>query len=43
MAVNASWPSAAADDHEKPDLCIAILVDFLTDDPVPTFAPVRRA
>jgi pimeloyl-ACP methyl ester carboxylesterase len=29
--------------HEKPGLCNAILVDFLTTDPVPTFAPVRRA
>jgi len=29
--------------HEKPALCNAILVDFLTVDPVPTIAPVRRA
>jgi pimeloyl-ACP methyl ester carboxylesterase len=29
--------------HEKPELCNAILVDFLTSDPVPTIAPVRRA
>jgi pimeloyl-ACP methyl ester carboxylesterase len=29
--------------HEKPALCNAILVDFLTTDPVPTFAPIRRA
>jgi pimeloyl-ACP methyl ester carboxylesterase len=28
--------------HEKPDLCNAILLDFLLNDPVPTFAPVRR-
>jgi pimeloyl-ACP methyl ester carboxylesterase len=28
--------------HEKPDLCNGILVDFLANDPVPTFAPVRR-
>jgi pimeloyl-ACP methyl ester carboxylesterase len=29
--------------HEKPALCNAIMVDFLTTDPVPTLAPVRRA
>ncbi|MPZ13050.1 MAG: alpha/beta fold hydrolase [Chloroflexi bacterium] len=29
--------------HEKPALCNAILVDFLTTDAVPTIAPVRRA
>jgi pimeloyl-ACP methyl ester carboxylesterase len=29
--------------HEKPALCNAIVVDFLTTDPVPTLAPVRRA
>jgi pimeloyl-ACP methyl ester carboxylesterase len=29
--------------HEKPALCNGILVDFLTTDPVPTFAPIRRA
>ena len=29
--------------HEKPALCNSIIVDFLTTDPVPTFAPVRRA
>jgi pimeloyl-ACP methyl ester carboxylesterase len=29
--------------HEKPALCNAILVDFLTTDPVATFAPIRRA
>jgi pimeloyl-ACP methyl ester carboxylesterase len=28
--------------HEKPALCNAILVDFLTADPVPTIAPIRR-
>jgi pimeloyl-ACP methyl ester carboxylesterase len=28
---------------EKPDLCNKIIVDFLTLDPVPTFAPIRRA
>jgi pimeloyl-ACP methyl ester carboxylesterase len=28
---------------EKPDLCNKIMVDFLTLDPVPTFAPIRRA
>jgi pimeloyl-ACP methyl ester carboxylesterase len=29
--------------HEKPALCNTIIVDFLTTEPVPTFAPVRRA
>jgi pimeloyl-ACP methyl ester carboxylesterase len=29
--------------HEKPALCNTILVDFLTSDPVPTIAPVRRS
>jgi pimeloyl-ACP methyl ester carboxylesterase len=29
--------------HEKPALCNSIIVDFLSKDPVPTFAPVRRA
>ena len=28
--------------HEKPALCNSILVGFLTSDPVPTIAPVRR-
>ena len=28
---------------EKPDLCNKMVVDFLTRDPVPTFAPIRRA
>lgn len=28
---------------EKPELCNAILLDFLTRDPVQTFAPIRRA
>jgi pimeloyl-ACP methyl ester carboxylesterase len=28
---------------EKPDLCNKIVVDFLTRDPVPTLAPIRRA
>lgn len=28
---------------EKPDLCNRIIVDFLTNDPVPTLAPRRRA
>jgi pimeloyl-ACP methyl ester carboxylesterase len=27
---------------EKPELCNTIVVDFLTKDPVPTFAPIRR-
>jgi pimeloyl-ACP methyl ester carboxylesterase len=29
--------------HEKPQLCNAIIVEFLTTDPVATIAPVRRA
>lgn len=29
--------------HEKPALCNTMIVDFLTTDPVPTFAPIRRA
>ena len=29
--------------HEKPALCNRIIVDFLTSDPVPTIASVRRA
>jgi pimeloyl-ACP methyl ester carboxylesterase len=29
--------------HEKAALCNAILLDFLTKDPVPTIAPLRRA
>lgn len=29
--------------HEKPALCNTIMVDFLTTNPVPTIAPVRRA
>jgi pimeloyl-ACP methyl ester carboxylesterase len=28
---------------EKPDLCNTMLVDFLTNDPVATLAPIRRA
>jgi pimeloyl-ACP methyl ester carboxylesterase len=28
---------------EKPTLCNAMIVDFLTNDPVPTMAPIRRA
>ncbi len=28
---------------EKPNLCNKILVDFLTLDPIATFAPIRRA
>jgi pimeloyl-ACP methyl ester carboxylesterase len=28
---------------EKPDLCGRIIVGFLTEDPVATFAPIRRA
>jgi pimeloyl-ACP methyl ester carboxylesterase len=29
--------------QEKPALCNAILLDFLTEEPVPTVAPIRRA
>jgi pimeloyl-ACP methyl ester carboxylesterase len=29
--------------QEKPALCNALILDFLTNDPVPTVAPVRRA
>jgi pimeloyl-ACP methyl ester carboxylesterase len=29
--------------YEKPALCNTIILDFLTTDPVPTIAPVRRA
>jgi pimeloyl-ACP methyl ester carboxylesterase len=29
--------------HEKPALCNTALVDFLSSDPVPTMAPIRRA
>ena len=28
---------------EKPALCNAVIIDFLTTDPVPTMAPIRRA
>lgn len=28
---------------EKPDICNQLMVDFMTLDPVPTFAPIRRA
>jgi pimeloyl-ACP methyl ester carboxylesterase len=28
---------------EKPDLCDAMILDFLLNEPVPTFAPIRRA
>lgn len=28
---------------EKPDICNQIMLDFMTLDPVPTFAPIRRA
>ncbi len=28
---------------EKPEQCNTMIVDFLTTDPVPTFAPIRRA
>ncbi|SDL91701.1 hypothetical protein SAMN04488074_114185 [Lentzea albidocapillata subsp. violacea] len=28
--------------HEKPALCNAMIVDFLTNDPVATYAPIRR-
>jgi hypothetical protein len=29
--------------QEKPELCNAIILDFLLNDPVATLAPVRRA
>jgi pimeloyl-ACP methyl ester carboxylesterase len=29
--------------HEKPTLCNTIILEFLTTDPVPTFAPIRRS
>ena len=28
---------------EKPRLCNTVIIDFLTDDPVSTMAPIRRA
>jgi hypothetical protein len=28
---------------EKPDLCNLLIEDFLTKEPVQTFAPIRRA
>ncbi|MBO0773997.1 MAG: alpha/beta hydrolase, partial [Actinobacteria bacterium] len=28
---------------EKPDLCNRVITEFLTQDPVQTFAPIRRA
>ena len=28
---------------EKPDLCNGVILDFLSNDPVPTMAPIRRA
>jgi pimeloyl-ACP methyl ester carboxylesterase len=28
---------------EKPTLCNTVIIDFLTTDPVPTMAPIRRA
>ena len=28
---------------EKPELCNTMVVDFLANDPVATFAPIRRA
>jgi hypothetical protein len=28
---------------EKPDLCNDVMLQFLTTDPVPTMAPIRRA
>jgi pimeloyl-ACP methyl ester carboxylesterase len=27
---------------EKPELCNAVMVDFLRNDPVPTYVPIRR-
>jgi pimeloyl-ACP methyl ester carboxylesterase len=29
--------------QEKPELCNRIIVEFLTQEPVPTVAPIRRA
>jgi pimeloyl-ACP methyl ester carboxylesterase len=29
--------------QEKPDLCNKIILEFLTIEPVPTIAPIRRA
>jgi hypothetical protein len=29
--------------HDKPTLCNVIIVDFLTGEPVPTIASIRRA
>ena len=28
---------------EKPDLCNNVILEFLTEHPVPTMAPIRRA
>lgn len=28
---------------EKPELCNTMILDFLTTNPVPTMAPIRRA
>ena len=28
---------------EKPEVCVSLVRDFLTADPVPTLAPIRRA
>ncbi|MFC7717310.1 alpha/beta fold hydrolase [Nonomuraea recticatena] len=29
--------------HEKPELCVRLITDFLTTGPTPTWMPVRRA
>lgn len=29
--------------HEKPELCVRLVADFLTSDPAPTLMPIRRA
>ena len=29
--------------HEKPGLCNTTIIEFLTADPIPTIAPIRRA
>ncbi|GAA2778737.1 pimeloyl-ACP methyl ester carboxylesterase [Nonomuraea dietziae] len=29
--------------HEKPELCVRLISDFLTTGPTPTWMPVRRA
>ena len=42
-----SWPSSRGTSHfltqEKPELVNELVVDFLTKEPAPTVAPIRRA